>query len=567
MNIQVERVKNKFEELFGDKIDMSDCTADNTSDDYINKKNSRMLAAYALMLKSNADEVAAAAAITDGMKDAGIDAIYNDEQGKELILVQAKWSNDGNGTISQGDTLKFVNGVNKLINFEFENVNAKILNKQREIEKAIKDMDYKIKLILIFTSNSEISDESADALLKLENSTNDEVSELLYHEIIHLNDIYENLAKKASSDEITIDDVMLKNWGPICETDEKIRGYYGTINAGQIAGWWQEYGNDLLDKNIRFFKGSTDVNAGMKQMLITQPEKFQYYNNGIKVIAKKATRKLAYSTDRDTGLFTLEGLSIVNGAQTTGCIGETFVTDKAQVNKANVMIQIISLENTEPKFGSTVTKLSNTQNRIENKDFVSMDPYQENLRMDLMMDDITYSYKDGNRSESQADNYCTLDEVAVAIGCGLDDISIVAQIKRAYGSVFDDITKSPYKTIFNPSHNNYEIWNSIEVYRIFEQYNNTYQKEHSGLERLVSIHANRYLLHLVLLSFKKKYTQYNKMYIDMNEEIKREIKDWLEKYIDDIVIIKNADFTDAYPAYIFKNASRCKAIEEKITIY
>lgn len=74
------------------------------------------------------------------------------------------------------------------------------------------------------------------------------------------------------------------------------------------------------------------------------------------------------------------------------------------------MVNIISLENADFNFGNDITKLSNTQNRIENKAFVSMDPFQENLRRDMLMDGIDYSYKDGkyNTSNSKA---CSIDEV------------------------------------------------------------------------------------------------------------------------------------------------------------
>ena len=65
------------------------------------------------------------------------------------------------------------------------------------------------------------------------------------------------------------------------------------------------------------------------------------------------------------------------------------------VEKAKLMVQIISLENSAEDFGNTVTKLSNTQNKIENKAFASMDPLQEKYRKDLMMDGIEYVFKDG----------------------------------------------------------------------------------------------------------------------------------------------------------------------------
>lgn len=42
------------------------------------------------------------------------------------------------------------------------------------------------------------------------------------------------------------------------------------------------------------------------------------------MLCRKITRKVAYSSDRSTGLFVLEGVSLVNGAQTTGAIGMSY---------------------------------------------------------------------------------------------------------------------------------------------------------------------------------------------------------------------------------------------------
>lgn len=563
MSIQVERIKSKFEELFLNYVDMSD-EDESRIDDFKNKLNSRRLAAYAVLLKTNSAPEIAAKSITDGGQDCGIDAIFNDENKKELLLVQAKWSNEGNGTISQGDTLKFVSGIEKIIGLDFDGVNPKILCKKNDVEKAISSMDYKIRVVVIYTSNNPLPDEAESELLKLEERVNDDVNELICHETIRLEDIYKALAAASGTGDISIDDVVLRNWGMIYGLDDNPRGYYGMVSASQIAEWWKIHNNMLLDKNIRYFKGDTEVNKGIEKVLLNEPENFICYNNGIKIIAKRITRKLKSSTSHDMGLFTLEGVSIVNGAQTTGSIGETYVGHEDTVSNANVMVQIISLEGTGEKFGSTVTKLSNTQNRIESKDFVTMDSFQEKLRIDLLLDGIEYTYKDGHNISTSAKN-CNLDDVAISVGCSTDDISLIALMKRQYGALFENVEKAPYKTIFNQSHNTYKIWNCVSVYRVFEKCNSQYQDEVAGIHRLVSIHANRYLLHLILKSFMKKNTDFDKRYLDIDDGMISEIKTWLGEYVDAIINAKNDLFPDAYPANIFKNANRCKLIDERIS--
>lgn len=116
------------------------------------------------------------------------------------------------------------------------------------------------------------------------------------------------------------------------------------------------------------------MNQGIKDVLKTQPDKFFYYNNGIKILCQKITKRAAYSTGREIGLFALEGVSLVNGAQTTGVIGAVCAEDPEAVASARIFVQMIDLGDSEDTQATQITKLSNTQNRIDGKDFVSLDP-------------------------------------------------------------------------------------------------------------------------------------------------------------------------------------------------
>ncbi|MDE6750859.1 MAG: AIPR family protein [Lachnospiraceae bacterium] len=493
MNVQVMRIATKFREMFSDEIDMTD--VETTSEKYENSFNSRCLAAYALVMQCGIDNEIAAKCVTDGYHDCGIDAVFKDENSKILYVVQAKWSNDGNGTISQGDSLKYVAGIEKILNMDFNDFNDKVKKKQLEIESAVTAMDYQIKMIIIYTSNNECPNETINGIDSIKQRINDECNELLLSDIVKLSDVYDSLANATINQDIVLDDVIINDWGVIQEGTAE-RGYYGMISASDIAIWWKDYGNKLLAKNIRFFKGDTEVNNGIVKCLKENPEKFCYYNNGIKILANKITRKLAHSTDRKNGLFRLEGVSIVNGAQTTGSIGRAYVGNPEEVEKAKLMVQVISLEDSAEDFGNTITKLSNTQNKIENKAFASMDLLQEKLRKDLMMDGIEYIFKDGDTSSG--DKICNIDEAVVAIGCYKSDVSLVALIKRAVGSIFEDISKQPYKSIFNPSTNAYMLWNTIKVSRTFDRINADYQKKNNGIKKMISVNGLRLLLNMFI---------------------------------------------------------------------
>ena len=558
MNIQITRIKRKFHDVFGDKIDMSDLKEKIGTEDYEKNYLSRCLAAYSLMIISDISMEDAAASITDGFHDNGIDAIFKDENGKQLILVQSKWVSDGNGTISQGDTLKYISGVEKLMCCQYEEFNEKIQKKQQLINSVIESMDYQFRLVIVYTSNNPIAKECSDELQKLLNRTNDEINELLSYEIIGLSKIYETLANDSLNAEIILDDFPITEWG-IMEDGERQRGYYGLVSAEYVAKCWNKYGNSLLAKNIRFFKGDTEVNNGMKRNLESRPELFCFYNNGIKMVAKKVTKKLLFANDRKMGVFCLEGASVVNGAQTTGCIGTTYESNPEAVARAKVMIQIISLENESEEFGEDITKLSNTQNKIESKAFASMDPFHERIARDLRIDGFEYAYKEGDIRKN--DKICNIDEATIALGCYLGDVTIVTTIKREVGSIFENINKAPYKTIFNDGVNAYLLWNTIMVYRSMENSNVEYQNNNTGIDKLISIHGNRFLLYLIFKDLKKEKKDLSKEYVKIDDEL---IKQKLVDYISSIKKIKEKEYQEAYTANIFKNANRCKDIERRL---
>ena len=268
-NLTMVRIATKLDDLFNEKIDISDVK---TSDDDRSTFYSRAIAALSIMIQCGIDETLSGSCVTDGYHDMGID----------------------------------------------EGCNAKISAKQTDIIAALKDMDYQIEVIFCHTGNQCITDYSKRPITDLLKQVNEEdVAEILVFKEIKLQDIYDFLASSQALDDITIDDVILSNWGTI---DEPFKAYYGSIPASAVGEWYQRYGNRLFAKNIRYYKGSTDVNQGIKEVLRTEPEKFFYYNNGVKLLCRKITRKAAHSTDRITGLFALEGVSLVNGAQTTGSI-------------------------------------------------------------------------------------------------------------------------------------------------------------------------------------------------------------------------------------------------------
>lgn len=556
-NLKLLRVQAKVDELFKDKTDLSDTT---NPDEKENKFYTRSLAALAVVMQCGIEYDVAVQSVTDGYHDMGIDAVYNDTTQKKLILVQSKWRKDANGSVSQEEASTFAEGVKRLLNFDFDGCNAKLAAKQQEITAAIRDMDYQIEMIFCHTGTQDMNDYALrpfDALLGQVNE-NDSTDLLVFVET-KLQDIYEYLANGQNSNSIVLDDVLLTNWGSV---ESPLKAYYGTIPVTAIGAWYNQYGNRLFAKNIRYYKGSTEVNQGINDVLKTQPDKFFYYNNGIKILCQKITKKAAYSTSREIGLFALEGVSLVNGAQTTGVIGAVCAEDPEAVASARIFVQMIDLGDSEDTQATQITKLSNTQNRIDGKDFVSLDPQQDRLRMELSLAGFQYLYKSGSKIDDP-EHQISLDEAIIAQACALSDLSIVALTKRNIGALTESIDKTPYKLLFNGSTNSFSLHNGVQVLRAVDYCIKQNESNSTGRKRLVLVHGNRFLLHLILGQIKSN-AGFDTQYLT-SKRISDLVNNIFQEYWDKVFNAMEAKYPEAYPAHIFKNVGRLKDIVDVMT--
>lgn len=554
-NINMIRIKTKLNEMYQNSIDMSDVNSGNTDDNHF---ETRSLAALGLMMKSNIDVSSSCNHITDGYHDMGIDAIYLDENQKQLFLVQSKWRGNGHGSISQEEMQTFVEGIKRIINFDIDGANEKIQAKKPDIDLALTSIGYQVHAIYVHSGNVKINAYASRPLTDLLNTTNDEVDTLIVFSEITYQDIYSYLAQEHETDIISLDDVILTNWGKI---DSPYTAYYGTISAAVIGGWFQTYGNRIFAKNIRYYKGNTNVNEGIKKVLNREPENFFYYNNGIKLLCNKIHRKAKESTTNLTGLFMLEGVSLVNGAQTAGSIGMVYAENQEQVSKANVMIQIIDLSQASGETATKITKLSNTQNRIENRDFASLDPTQERIRQELSFSHYHYLYKGGDKI-TDPDTQLLFDEAIVALACLSNDMSHVALAKRNVGALSEDITKAPYIVLMNAGTNSFAILNSVMIIRNIEKKLQLKKASLTGRERLVAVHGNRFIEHCVLQELNANGNFFTG--IVFSEELEDRADTIVDALIPKITDVMNTLYADSYPANIFKNVTKCKAIRSQM---
>jgi hypothetical protein len=555
--IQVGHIQANCRSRFTSLVDMSDVTTTN-QEQRDNHFLSRALAAFAIAAVTKSDDLTAAQSIVDEYQDDGIDAFLFDKTEHVAYLVQSKWIKDGNGSPDLGSILKFIQGINHLLENQISSLGPKMQAKAADIQDALSDSQATFVLIIGYTGKQPLAIEVSAPLTSLLSELNDD-GDLVTLNVLKQKELHDIVEAGAMGSAVDLS-IMLHEFGKI---NDPYVAYYGLVDVSDIAPW-AKYGDRLYHKNIRGFKGSTDVNDAIVETIKTAPEHFLYFNNGITLLCTELDKQPLGGRSKTSGVFDCKGASVINGAQTVGSILTAFANHGLSgpggvaVN-ARVMVRLISLENCPTDFANAVTRAANTQNRIEKRDFAALDEEQNRLRSDLLLSlGKEYVYRTGDKPPA-ADKGCTLDEATVALACAQSDATHAVNAKQAIGRFYEDITKPPYTILFNPSLNAIKLWRAVEMLRAVDAFLKEEQKKREGKEKLCAIHGNRVLLYLVFQ--KLTPTFFDEVTIDADlAKVPQLVTDYLEKMANEIT----ANYSSSYVGNVFKNITKCKIIAQAI---
>jgi len=538
--IQVNHIQSNCRSRFSTLIDMSDVTKLDPDERDANFLT-RALAAFCVAALARVDDTTGANSVVDEYHDDGIDAFYFDRTEHIAYLVQSKWIRNGGGSLELGAVLKFLQGFNHFLEGKHDQLGPKMQKKSQEIQEVVADSHAKFVLVIGYTGKPALSAEvqaPIDQLLQDLNDDGDFVS-LTVLKQKELHDVVEQLALGASIDL----PILLHEYGIV---REPYRAYYGQINVEDILAWGK-FGDHLYHKNIRGFKGNTEVNDSIVKTIKDSPDNFLYFNNGITLLCTKIEKQPLGGRTRTSGVFECKGASVVNGAQTVGSVISALSNPPA-TSSARVMIRLISLEDCPPDFGSNVTRATNTQNRIEKRDFAALDIEQSRLRSEMFLSlNKEYVFRTGDVPPAP-DIGCTLDEAAVALACANSDISYCMIAKREVSRLYDDIEKekAPYKALFNSSLSAMRLWRAVEVLRVVDGWLKVAAATRDGKDKLVAIHGNRMVLHVI-------FRQLGEKIFDSPKVDPAEIKIMVDDCIDAITAQIMIEYSTSYPAQLFKN--------------
>lgn len=339
---------------------------------------------FALKLKFNIEDILNVAndSLTDGPDDKKADMIYLDTESGQAVIAQGYFSNNQDRNSAPSNKASDLNtAVTWLINQPINDIPDRLKTHAEALRSAFNNREIK-NLHIWYVHNlpesqnnqKELEAVEQTALSCIRQNYND------YSLDIHSKEIglttFEEWYTAISTPILVNRDFKLKIDGGYGIIGNDWSSYVTAVPIKWFYDIFREYGAiKLFSANIRDYLGSRetddDINNGIKQTALLDPEHFWVFNNGITAlvhhfeeIREKEGLKLAF-----------KGISIINGAQTSGAVGHLI---KEPDELAKVQVRFIMCNEKDTLY--SIVKYNNSQNRIIAPDFRSKDPVQTRLK-------------------------------------------------------------------------------------------------------------------------------------------------------------------------------------------
>jgi hypothetical protein len=357
-----------------------------SSRDDLNQYGNNALTLFALELRFGIEDIhtVAADSLTDGSDDKKCDLIYIEPDEKLAVIAQGYYSSDPDKREAPSNKASDLNTAAAwLLSRETKDLPDRIRPAAIQLRNAL-DSGHVQVVQFWYVHNLPESSNVKNELKTVQSNAYSSLKQLL--------------GDSRSGLDVAVLEVgrnQLEDWyksltTPIQVTESfeitTIGGYsidgtdWSSFVTAIPATWLYEIFNrfkrenmDLFSANIRGYLGSrqvdANINSGIKATASNDPDHFWAYNNGLTILTHQfnyleAERKLV-----------ITGLSIVNGAQTTGAIGSL-----QESPSENAMIPARFIRCNNDKVIKKIIQYNNSQNQIEAPDFRSGDDIQKRLR-------------------------------------------------------------------------------------------------------------------------------------------------------------------------------------------
>ncbi|HCH5483943.1 AIPR family protein [Vibrio parahaemolyticus] len=353
--------------------------------------------------------------------DQGIDAIYINDESKEILLFNFKFRESFKLGQMQSSNEAFVSTklVNCILNGNSDGLEGKLKSLVDDAIERLNSNDvWKTSLYMLSNEAVPINNDET-AIQQLKDFYDMEVISICLPQIKSMMSI----RPKPISSELIIDNDALMSYSE--NTISTSKSYIVRLNAADIIRLTcknQELRNNyncekievlakeridygVLFDNVRGFVQKSKYNEAIARSLKEDPSKFFMYNNGMTIVAKDIKAEPVNGNKKVR--ISISDFQVLNGGQTLRTLHNFNAQDDSHISeflsKSEVLVRIFNASNSDAV--NKIAEYTNSQNSISNVDLKSLSTLQIQLEQLLDEHDIIYSRKNGDTGMNDQKDY------------------------------------------------------------------------------------------------------------------------------------------------------------------
>lgn len=343
----------------------------------LNQFEDNALLLYALQIKYGIEDIieVAASSLVDGNDDKKTDIVYIDVEKKEAVIGQGYFARKDKDSAPSNKASDLNTAVSWLLTRNIKEIPERLQSAALELRNRIKDGEIE-KITLWYSHNLPESDNVKNELKSVENTLGSILNSNFPSTQIECMSLevgletLENWYEGLTTPILVTEEILIEETSGFILEESKWKSFTTSIPANKLYELYSTHGTDLFSANVRDYLGSrksdSNINNGIKDSAENSPSNFYVYNNGITALVNDFSFK--------EGTLKINGISIVNGAQTTGALGSL---KNSPDNSIRVPLRLIKCQ--DKGIISSIVKYNNSQNKVNAPDFRSNDDIQKKI--------------------------------------------------------------------------------------------------------------------------------------------------------------------------------------------
>lgn len=352
-----------------------------------------LVVAVALFIEEPDVDALASIGLTEGGNDKKIDFIYHDKEARRLVFAQGYMSKKKNDSAPSNKASDLNTACAWLVSGDVSLVPTKLRDIIVECREAIQGGEIEF-IDLLYVHNLpesiNVSRELQTAEEHLRATLANEKILVKSHEL-GKSKIEHLFAAQESHIEVS-DEIAFPATIGITEKGDTWTAAVSSVSGEWIHAIYTRYGDKLYSANYRGFLGADGrkrVNSGIRESVEKTPSDFWAFNNGITILTLQIKR---LRTARVQDNVILKGISIINGAQTSGSIGSVDPS-RSKLSEVRVLCRVIECSDQETI--NNIVRYNNTQNVITTWDRFANDQDQKRIAEEFSELGFDYNRKRG----------------------------------------------------------------------------------------------------------------------------------------------------------------------------